>query len=937
MFNPNEATTRKELIDPALLKAGWDVHNANQVGLEIPVDQSDPQAWALLKTKLDRVKESGGTYNVQLPSGISDYVLYRANGDILAIVEAKRTSTDPRLAQAQAEFYVEEIEKHQSFRPFAFMTNGKEIYFLDVHAASKRPVAGFFSAEDLENLLYIRQNKQPLSSTPIDTTIVNRSYQLEAVRSVGKAFEQDNKRKALLVMATGTGKTRTVMALIDLFIRTHQAQRILFVADRDELVKQAIDDGFSKFIPNEPCERIYSKKSTYNTSRLYAVTIQTLNLYFQSFTPGFFDLIVFDEAHRSLYNKWNEPLQYFDARIIGLTATPADFIDRNTYLMFDCDNSEPTYLYPYEQAVKEGYLVDYNLYTAQTKFQRKGIKGVDLSEEERNTLYEQGIDPDELDFNGSDLERRVSNKDTLRRQWEEIWNQCYKDESGQLPGKTIIFAMTQQHALHLEETFNEMYPQYPDMTRVITSKSNHRGMLIDHFKKEDDPRIAITVDLLETGVDIPEVVNLIFMKPVQSRIKLGQMIGRGTRSQAACHFLHRLPNHEKKNFRILDFWENDFNKSASEELKQSLPVLVSLFNTRLSLLEQYVQSGKFPTEQRNIIDCLREQIAQIPTESFSVKKHLDDIEEVKQDSFWLYLTATKINFLKLKIAPLLRYAASVDVEATTFTHKVERLKLQNLTEKGSAALIDSIRDDVSRLPNFVFENPAYRPIADLCLAPQRLQATDAQTLDQVIDLLAPQMNNKRDKVNPFLSLDLSDRVAMSGYIFLRGGTERIYIEEYRQRIENKLAELIDNDPIIPAIEQGAEISDQQFIALERTLHHVLGEQELELTPENVRIAYGWKVGSLIEFLGKILDLAGIPDYNDIIRRQFAEFIKSHTYNPGQLRFLELVRDVFVQRRHLNQADFYEQPFINLGADAVERLFTPEQRQEIIAFTRTLTA
>ncbi len=829
LFKPNEARTRKERIDPALQKAGWDVNNSDQVGLEIPVDNTDPKVWATLKANLDRVKESGSSYAMQLPPGISDYVLYRPNREIIAVVEAKRTSVDPRLAQAQTEFYVEQIEKNQSFRPFGFMTNGKDIYFLDATGTSRRPVTGFFSLSDLENLLFIRQNKQPLAPAAINTTITDRFYQQAAIRSVCEAFEQQNKRKALLVMATGTGKTRTVMSLIDLFLRTNQARQILFVADRDALVQQAMNDGFQKFLPNEPCERIFTAKSD-RSSRLYAATLQTLNLCFQSFSPGFFDLIIFDEAHRSIFNKWNEVLLYFDAHIIGLTATPADFIDRNTFLTFECENSKPTYLYSYKQAVEDGYLVDYELFTARTKFQRAGISGVDLSEEARNALYEQGIDPDTLDFKGTELEKKVSNKDTLRKQWQEIWDECYKDESGQVPGKTIVFAMTQEHALRLEEVFNAMFPQYPDMTRVVTSKSDHKGNLIEQFKQDEYPRIAITVDLLETGIDIPEAVNLVFMKPVQSRIKLEQMIGRGTRSQEACRYLNRLPNREKKSFRVIDFWENDFNKSASEELRQSLPILVSLFNTRLQLLEQYIGNDKYSTEQDRVIARLRGQIAELPTDSFSVKKFADELEQVGQELFWQYLTTDKITFLKLKIAPLLRYVPGVDVEVTTFTNKVERLKLQNLVGEDSVSIARSIADDVSRLPNFVFEDFRYRTIANECLVPQQLLKVDAMELDQVIDLLAVQMKNKRDKANPFIQLDLPDYVDLHGYILLKGGSERVYVEEYRKHVEERILQLIDNHPTLAAISRKEQLSYHHWIALERTLHNNLGKGDIELTP-----------------------------------------------------------------------------------------------------------
>ena len=327
MSNLNEIKTRKELIDPALIKAGWDTSNPGQVSFEVPVDNTDIEAWRRLKKKLSELKKSGGLGDVELPKGITDYVLYRANGEVIAIVEAKRTSIDPRSAQAQAEFYVEEIAKKQKTVPFAFMTNGHDIYFLDVGISNKRLVYGFFSPDDLENLLYLREHKADLGSISVNLTITNRIYQQEAIRRICEVFES-GRRKALIVMATGTGKTRTAVSIVDIFIRSNQARRILFVADRDALVEQARKEGFESFLPDEPCGRIYSHDID-KTKRLYVSTLQTISNCFEEFTPGFFDLIIFDEVHRSIFNKWNEVLQYFDARMIGLTATPADFIDRN--------------------------------------------------------------------------------------------------------------------------------------------------------------------------------------------------------------------------------------------------------------------------------------------------------------------------------------------------------------------------------------------------------------------------------------------------------------------------------------------------------------------------------------------------------------------------------------------------------------------------------
>ena len=312
--------------------------------------------------------------------------------------------------------------------------------------------------------------------------------------------------------------------------------------------------------------------------------------------------------------------------------------------------------------------------------------------------------PDALDYSGTEIERTVSNGDTLRKQWEEIWEQCIKDRSGQLPGKTIVFAMTQEHALRLADAFEEMFPQFPGLVRVITYRSDFRRRLIEAFKKADQPRIAITVDLLETGIDVPEAVNLVFMRPVHSAIKLWQMIGRGTRSQAACTYLDRLPGGGKQRFLILDFWENDFNRSPDPEQAQTLPVLVSLFNTRLAIMEHYLDAQSSPEAQRAIAD-LRAVVARIPTDSLLVKRVYPEVEDAWRDSWWFYLNASKLEFLLLKVGPLLRYASDVDVEAATFTHKVERLRLKILQGQETAASAASIAEDVSRLPDYVFENP----------------------------------------------------------------------------------------------------------------------------------------------------------------------------------------------------------------------------------------
>ncbi|MBA3947570.1 MAG: DEAD/DEAH box helicase family protein [Herpetosiphonaceae bacterium] len=925
-----EAKTRTELIDPALKKAGWDVNNPRLVGLEVPVDGTSPEAWQQQKQAL---QERDAPYAGSLPSGICDYVLYSETGDILAVVEAKKTTKNPQLAEAQAVFYVDEIARRQSFRPFAFLTNGHEIYFLDPRTGARRLVQGFFSPADLANMRRIEQEKLPLASLPINPSITDRAYQHEAVRRVCEAFDA-GKRKTLLVMATGTGKTRTAMSIIDLFIRANQARRILFVADRDALVEQALTDGFKRHIPHEPAMRLRSQTPDNEmTARLYAVTLQTLSQCLDRFTPGYFDLLIFDEVHRSIFDRWNEVLHYFDGRMVGLTATPSTLIDHNTLLEFDCTQGVPTFVYDYPTAIHEGYLVDYTLYKAETRFQRAGIRGVDLTEEERNILIEQGIDPDNLDYAGTDLEQTVSNLDTLRQQWSEIWEHCYKDESGQLPGKTIIFAMTQEHALRLANVFAEMYPNLADLVQVITHQSEYKGTLINGFKRKPLPRIAISVDMLDTGIDVPEVVNLVFMKPVQSQIKLQQMIGRGTRNNATCSHPELLPNGHKDDFLIIDFWENDFNKQPNTEKVASLPVLVTIWNTRLRLLEEWLKSGT-TADREALVGDLRAQVAQLPRDAFPVKKLWPEINAVWTDEFWQYLPLAKLNLLRLKVGPLLRYVANVDVEAATFTSKIERLKLQIVTGKDTATTLASIREDVARIPsNLVQNDPQAKQAISLCLSPSLATASPTE-LRTVVAALAPQMKNRASQPNAFLVLDLPDFIANHGYILLQGGSQPVYVAEYRKQVEQRVLGLVDDNPTLQALGSGMEVGDAKLLDLERTLRQELGG-DLHLNEQNIRSVYALKVDSLLGFIRQLLGLEQIPDYAEIVQRQVDGFIKRHTFGANQILFVRTLGNAIAQRRRFQPGDLFKPPVSNV-TQAVDQLFAPAELEEVVSFARSLS-
>lgn len=727
-----------------LVKAGWNLADRSSVGFEIPVDG----------------------YDASPINGITDYCLYKPNGEILAVVEAKKTRRDAREGKEQVLQYITKIAIKQSFLPFVFMTNGEDVFFWDSGTHPERQVAGFFTRENLERLLHLKQNHIPLGTIRINESIVNRSYQVEAIRRIIETIEKRKKRKALLVMATGTGKTRTTMALIDVFIRARQAQKILFLADRDSLVEQALSDGFKIHLPHESRERIRTflfddagEKLKITGARVLLSTLQTLEMCYEKFSPADFDLIITDECHRSIYNKFTDVLAYFDAVQIGLTATPAHFIERDTFKFFECDGASPTFLYTYDKAVEEKYLADYNVYAAQTKFQRKGIKGVDLSHEDQDSLLARGINPEDINYEGTDLERKVTNTDTLLRQWEEFMDICYKDATGQLPAKTIIFAITHKHAIRIEEAFNQMYPEHRGLlARVIDSKTERAKDLLEQFKKQDFPRIAISVDMMDTGVDVPEIMNLAFMKPVNSQIKFWQMIGRGTRSFEACKHLAWLPEKGKNNFLIVDFWENfeHFNMMPKDDKGATqIPVLVSIFNNRLAKLEILI--GQQTSEDfTRVIKELRTDISRIPLDSFTVKKNLKDVREAWADDFWNYITLQKIEFIRIKVAPLLRFVTGVNLAEAFFTSKMERVGLALLQKKDAANIINSIREDVDLLPSNLPQVKEKITYKEAVLSTKFWDKTSLRNIDDAKVALAPLMKYRREKPSMVIELGLAD-------------------------------------------------------------------------------------------------------------------------------------------------------------------------------------
>ena len=510
----SEAQTRDYFIDLLLKEAGW------------ALDQDR-----------DREFEVAGMPNNQ-GKGYVDYVIWGDDGLPLGLVEAKRTKRDPRVGQQQAKLYADCLEKQFGRRPVIFYSNGYDHWMWDDANYPPRPVQGFYKKAELELLIQRRATRKPLTDAPINEAIVERYYQTRAIRRIGEAFERDHDRKTLVVMATGAGKTRTVIALCDLLMRCNWAKRVLFLADRVALVNQAVN-AFKKHLPDSAPVNLVTEKET--EGRVFVSTYPTMmglidetNNGQRRFGPGHFDLIIIDEAHRSVYQKYRAIFQYFDSLLVGLTATPRDEVDRDTYRLFDLEKGVPTDAYDLEDAVNDKFLVPAKPVSVPLKFQREGVKYENLSEEEKEQW--DALEWSEEEGTPSSVEPDAVNKwffneDTVDKVLAHLMSRGLKVAGGDRLGKTIIFAKNQAHADFIADRFNVNYPHYKGtFARAITFKTEYAQSLIDSFSnKEKAPHIAISVDMLDTGIDVPEVVNLVFFKLVRSKTKFWQMVGRGTR------------------------------------------------------------------------------------------------------------------------------------------------------------------------------------------------------------------------------------------------------------------------------------------------------------------------------------------------------------------------------------------------------------------------
>lgn len=927
----NELQTRKKKIDVFLKEQGWNVDDRGSVITEVDTKQS--------KFKIQDYKRVDETLLNDEESKYADYLLLDSKGDPLAVIEAKRASKDPVVGLQQAEEYADDIKKQTGKDVFIFITNGYEIRYWNREAEASRLVKGFFSQDSLERIRFQNSVRKPLKGARIREDIVNRDYQIEAVKRVTEGIEK-GRRKFLLVQATGTGKTRVSMALVDVLMQANRAQKVLFLADRKALRDQAYDDGFKRFFPNEAKSKIYSGDLDKNV-RLYASTIQTFMECYQEFSPGDFDVIVSDEAHRSIYNKWKDVFTYFDAIQIGLTATPADLIERDTFRFFECEGKKPTYLYTYDQAVKDGWLADFRILAASTHHQIEGVRPEDVPAAIQDELANQGIDVEEINFEGTDIEKKVIVTGTNEADVKEFMEKCLKDQTGTIPAKSIIFAMSKKHAKRIYEAFEKLYPEYKGkLARMIISEDSRAQELLKRFKKESWPRVAISVDMLDTGVDVPEVCNLVFAKPVFSQIKFWQMIGRGTRHNKICEHPEWLPDGKKEYFLIFDFWKVfDYFQMHPEgkEISQSEAITARIFKTRLDKLQFFMDTKDYTNAAKAKLSVLND-VRRLPMESVSVREYQYDVEKALSPQLWDSIAAKPFEHLKTKITPLMRYQKDVNLSIATFTLKVEQLGL---------AILQNDRDQINRIKKMIGEYLDCLPVnsniheikdkKDLIekyLRPDFWETITYKDTEEMLKEIAPLMRYKRSEPVPVIKLDIDDVVKQRKIIEYGPDAEQEHVEVYREKVEKKIKEMIRSNKAIQKIKNDELLTEEDIQKLAETLY----QPDLYITEEALQKAYEQHKGTLVQFIKKIMGKYHFPKPEETIEEEFKTFLieNGQNFNADQINFIRTVKEVFKVKKRINYTDFFDPPFTNISKAPLP-LFQEDFLKEVVAFCEKVEA
>ncbi len=924
----NEDQTRKEIIDHQLKIAGWKINDFTQVVEEYSV--------------MGKVSDPGSDYNPTF----SDYVLLGKDGKPLAVVEAKRTSKDAALGREQSKQYCLGIEEETGALPFCFYTNGLDIFFWDLNNYPPKKVIGFPTRDDLERYDFIRKRKKPLATELINTAIAGRDYQIQAIRSVMEAIEK-KRTKFLLVMATGTGKTRTCIALVDTLMRASWAERVLFLVDRIALRDQALD-AFKEHLSNEPTWPKRGEKSIATDRRIYVSTYPSmLNIVKDgenTLSPHFFDLIVIDESHRSIYNTYQEVLQYFNTITLGLTATPTDVIDHNTFKLFECEDGLPTFAYSYEEAVNNipPYLCSFEVMKIHTKFQDEGINKRTVSLEDQKKLLHEGRDIEEINYEGTQLEKSVRNRGTNALIVREFMEESIKDSNGVLPGKSIFFCQSIAQARQVEEIFDKLYPEYNGELAKVTVSDDPRvygkGGLLDQFKLNNMPRVAISVDMLDTGIDVRELVNLVFAKPVFSYTKFWQMIGRGTRLLEPTDIKPWCV--EKEVFRILDCWDNfEYFKLNPKgiESKPQVPLPVRFAGLRIDKIELAMELDEVDIALKEI-ELFRNQIKKLPQDSVVIQDAQTPLVKCMKAGFWENLDAKSFEFLREIIVPLFRTVSQVDFKAMRFQKDVLETSLVHLEddEERFAIFKEQIQEQVSLLPLTVNVVEKHSHYIDKVLTNNFwVTCTDGE-FDVLAKTLAPLMRYIDRSVNSagIDQLNLQDLVTTKEFVEFGPKQESVSITRYREMVEEKVAEMLNRNPILQKIKNGETVSPEEADALATELH----SKDPHITEALLQKVYQNQHTSFLQFIKHILGIEVLESFQETVSKKVAEFIQAHTDLTGrQIDFLHLLRDYIIEEGQIQKRNLLEAPFTVIHPKGIQGVFTPKEIREIVTLTEQLVA
>jgi type I restriction enzyme, R subunit len=925
----NEKTTRQLLIDKKLLDAKWDVNDLSQVVQEYSFTASSG------------TQEPIVFYDKTM---ICDYILLGPLGYPIAVIEAKKSSKDAEVGKEQAKQYCYNIQKEKGGElPFCFYTNGHDIFFWDLDNYPPRKVIGFPRKDDFARMSYIRKARKSLSGELINTSIVGRGYQLSAIKSVLEAIEM-KRTKMLLVMATGTGKTRTVIALVDALMRGGWMEKALFLVDRIALRDQALD-AFKEFLPNEPRWPQGEESELALDRRIYVSTYPTmLNIIReQKLSPHFFDVIVIDESHRSIYNTYQEILNYFNAITIGLTATPTDIIDHNTFQIFECQDGLPTFAYTFAEALNHipPYLCDFQILKIKTLFQEQGINKRTLTLQDQKKLMLEGKEVADINIAGQELERTVMNKGTNALIVRSFMEDCIKDDNGVLPGKTIFFCMNISHARRMEKIFEDLYPEYNgNLARVLVSEDPGvygKGGLLDQFTNQDMPRIAISVDMLDTGIDVRELVNLVFAKPVFSYTKFWQMIGRGTRRldpdklKAWCK--------EKNVFLIMDCWDNfDFFKLNPQgvSLPPQIPLPIRLVGMRIHKIR--IARG---LNEINIAiheeEKLRSLIAQLPKNSISILEAQEYLEEINPIEFWNGMNEERLSYIEQYIKPLFKTLVGVDFLAMRFEKDILEVSIAKLN--GDKSKFDTLKEgiiaEISELPLSINTVAKEKDLILKAMTQNYWATINESGFDELIDRLAPLMKyiNRGGGSNP-VNVNYQDAIHSKEWIEFGPSHEGMTILKYKEMVEERIQSLVNENILLQKIQKGEALSELEI----NDLSDFLMNERPNITLENLQRIYENRKAKLQDFIKHILGLEVLQSYAETVTAAIDQYIREHTYlNSQQIEFMQILKSFLIEKGHIERRDFISSPFIKVNHEGIRGIFSSAEIEEIIKLAEELSA